>query len=121
MSDTAADHGRVNPQVLPAELLDDVAGVLGTEVTVLGRLPGGVNGGALRVQLAGRETAVLKALPRTQAAQLDETLRAQRVVQHMRRRGYSTPAWLGVGETTTHVWHVSCVPHSGVAAVIGQS
>ena len=37
---------------------------------------------------------------------LDETLRAQRVVEHMRRRGYPTPAWLGVGATATHVWHL---------------
>jgi hypothetical protein len=33
-------------------------------------------------------------------------LRAQRVVEHMRRRGYPTPAWLGVGATATHVWHL---------------
>jgi serine/threonine protein kinase len=45
-------------------------------------------------------------VPRAHANQLDETLRAQRVVEHMRRRGYPTPAWLGVGATATHVWHL---------------
>ena len=33
-------------------------------------------------------------------------MRAQRVVEHMRRRGYPTPAWLAVGATATHVWHL---------------
>jgi hypothetical protein len=33
-------------------------------------------------------------------------LRAQRVVEHMRGRGYPTPAWLGVGATATHAWHL---------------
>jgi hypothetical protein len=28
------------------------------------------------------------------------------VVEHMRRRGYPTPAWLAVGATATHVWHL---------------
>ena len=53
------------PEELPAEVLDDVASVVGSEVTLLSRLPagahelfgaaapGGVNGGAMRVQLAG--------------------------------------------------------------------
>src|SRR3954463_15709316 len=91
---------------LPAEVLDDVASVVGAEVTLLGRLPGGVNGGTMRVQLAGRANAVLKAVPRAHPHHLDETLRAQRVVEHMRRRGYPTPAWLGVGATATHVWHL---------------
>ena len=91
---------------LPAEVLDDVASVVGAEVTLLSRLPGGVNGGAVRVQLAGRATAVLKAVPRAHPGHLDETLRAQRVVEHMRSRGYPTPAWLGVGATATHVWHL---------------
>jgi aminoglycoside phosphotransferase (APT) family kinase protein len=107
---------------LPAEVLDDVARVVGAEVTLLSRLPGG-NGGVMRVQLAGRANAVLKAVPRAHPAarasarplidwglpvpnHLDETLRTQRVVEHMRRRGYPTPAWLGVGATTTHVWHL---------------
>ena len=107
-----------HPEELPAEVLDDVASVVGAEVTLLSRLPagahelfgaavpGGVNGGAMRVQLAGRANAVLKAAPRAHSNHLDETLRAQRVVEHMRRRGYPTPAWLGVGATATHVWHL---------------
>jgi aminoglycoside phosphotransferase (APT) family kinase protein len=95
-----------HPEGLPAEVLDDVASVVGAEVTLLSRLPGGVNGGAMRVQLAGGANAVLKAVPRAHPNHLDETLRAQRVVEHMRRRGYPTPAWLGVGATATHVWHL---------------
>jgi aminoglycoside phosphotransferase (APT) family kinase protein len=95
-----------HPEELPAEVLDDVASVVGAEVTLLSRLPGGVNRGAMRVQLAGRANAVLKAVPRAHPNHLDETLRAQRVVEHMRRRGYPTPAWLGVGATATHVWHL---------------
>ena len=91
---------------LPAEVLNDVAGVVGAEVTLLSRLPGGVNVGGMRVQVVGRADAVLKAVPRTHPNHLDETLRAQRVVEHMRRRGYPTPAWLGVGATATHVWHL---------------
>ena len=94
------------PDELPAEVLDDVASVVGAEVTRLSRLPRGVNAGAVRVRLAGRADAVLKAVPRTHPNQLDETLRAQRVVEHMRSRGYPTPAWLGVGATATHVWHL---------------
>ena len=92
--------------VLPAAVLDDVASVVGAQVTLLSRLPGGVNGGAMRVQLAGGANAVLKAVPRAHPNHLDETLRAQRVVGHMRRHGYPTPAWLGVGATATHVWHL---------------
>ena len=95
-----------HPEELPAEVLADVASVVGAEVTLLSRLPGGVNGGAMRVQLAGRADAVLKAVPRAHPNHLDETLRAQRVVEHMRGRGYPTPAWLGVGATATHVWHL---------------
>src|SRR6202020_2381616 len=76
------------------------------EVTLLSRLPGGDHVGAMRVQLAGRADAVLKAEPRAHPNHLDETLRAQRVVEHMRRRGYPTPAWLGVGAPATHVWHL---------------
>jgi hypothetical protein len=95
-----------HPEELPAEVLDDVAGVVGAEVTLVSRLSGGVNGGATRVQVAGRAHAVLKAVPRAHPNHLDETLRAQRVVEHMRRRGYPTPAWLGVGATATHVWHL---------------
>ncbi len=96
-----------HPEAPPAEVLDDVARVVGAAVTLLSRLPGGVNGGAVRVRLAGGATAVLKAVPRAHPNHLDETLRAQRVVEHMRRRGYPTPAWLGVGATATHVWHLT--------------
>ena len=95
-----------HPEELPAEVLEDVVGVVGAEVTLLRRLSGGVNAGAMRVQLAGRADAVLTAVPRTHPDHLDETLRAQRVVEHMRGRGYPTPAWLGVGATATHVWHL---------------
>jgi hypothetical protein len=95
-----------HPEEMPAEVLADVASVAGAQVTVLGRLPGGVNGDVMRVQLAGRAHAVLKAVPRAHPSQLDETLRAQRVAGHMRRRGYPTPAWLAVGATATHVWHL---------------
>jgi hypothetical protein len=45
-------------------------------------------------------------VPRAHPTHLDETLRAQRVVEHMRRCGYPTPAWLGAGATATHVWHL---------------
>ncbi|HEY6746138.1 MAG TPA: aminoglycoside phosphotransferase family protein [Mycobacteriales bacterium] len=99
-------HGTYPEELPPAAVLDDVASVVGAAVTLLGRLPGGVNAGAVRVQLAGRASAVLKAVPRAHANHLDEMLRAQRVVEHMRGRGYPTPAWLGVGATATHVWHL---------------
>jgi aminoglycoside phosphotransferase (APT) family kinase protein len=95
-----------HPEELPAEVLADVATVVGAEVTLLSRLAGGFNAGAVRVQLAGRANAVLKAELRAHPNHLDETLRAQRVVEHMRRRGYPTPAWLAVGATATHVWHL---------------
>jgi hypothetical protein len=95
-----------HPEELPAEVLADVASVVGAEVTLLSRLPGGHHVGALRVQLAGRSNAVLKAVPRAHLDYLDSWLRAQRVVEHMRRRGYPTPAWLGVGATATHAWHL---------------
>lgn len=91
---------------VPAEVLDDVARVVGEEVTLLGRLPGGLHVGAMRVQLAAGANAVLKVVPRAHSRHLDEVLRAQRVVEHMRKRGYPTPAWLGVGATATHVWHL---------------
>ncbi|WP_419706296.1 phosphotransferase family protein [Promicromonospora sp. NFX87] len=95
-----------HPEEIPAEVLSDVASAIGAEVTLLSRLIGGVNGGAVRVQLAGSADAVLKAEPLAHPDHLDETLRAQRVVEHMRRRGYPTPAWLAVGATATHVWHL---------------
>ncbi|MCP2265986.1 phosphotransferase [Promicromonospora thailandica] len=95
-----------HPDEPPANVLDDVARTVGAEATLLGRLPGGINGGAVRVQLAGRADAVLKVAPRAHPRHLDETLRARRVVEHMRGRGYPTPVWLGVGATATHVWQV---------------
>jgi hypothetical protein len=95
-----------HPDELPPGVLADVASVAGAEVTVLSRLPGGLHVGAVRVQLAGRADAVLKTVPRAHPGHLDETLRAQRVAEHMRRRGYPTPAWLAVGATATHVWHL---------------
>jgi hypothetical protein len=110
-----------HPEELPAEVLDDVAIVVGAEVTLLSRLPGGVNAGAMRVQLAGRANAVLKAVPRAHPNHLDETLRAQRVVAHMRRRGYPTPAWLGVGATATHVWHLMDFVDAAPAPELTQS
>ncbi|MFI5692852.1 phosphotransferase family protein [Kribbella sp. NPDC051586] len=91
---------------LPTDVLADVAGVVGAEVTLLSRLPGGFDVGAVRVQLAGRADAVLKAWPRARPNQLDESLRTQRIVERMRGRGYPTPAWLGVGATATHIWHL---------------
>jgi hypothetical protein len=95
-----------HPKELPIEVLDDVSNVVGAEVTLLGRLPGGFDVGAIRVQLDGGASAVLKAWPRTRPNQLDEAVRTQRVVEHMRRRGYPTPAYLGVGATATHIWHL---------------
>jgi phosphotransferase family enzyme len=108
MSDDEAlpGHAAPDPVPLPGEVLDDVAGVVGAEITVLGRLPGGLDVGAMRVQLATGANAVLKAWPRVGPNQLDESLRTQRIVGHMRGRGYPTPAWLGVGGTATHVWHL---------------
>lgn len=108
MFDDEALPGHAAPDrvELPGEVLDDVANVVGAEVTVLGRLPGGLDVGAVRVQLAGEANAVLKAWPRARASQLDESLRTQRIVGHMRGRGYPTPAWLGVGSTATRVWHL---------------
>lgn len=106
MNDTAANLSPVNPGKLPAGLLDDVTRVVGAEATLLGRLAGGLDVGAMRVQLGGQKSAVLKAWPRVRPTQLDEALRTQRVVQDMRRRGYPTPACLGVGATAAHVWHL---------------
>jgi len=99
----------MNPGATPGELagvLDDVTRVVGSDVTLLSRLPGGVNAGAMRVQVTGRADAVLKAERRAHPSHLDETLRAQRIVGHMRNHGYPTPAWLAVGATPTHIWHL---------------
>jgi len=106
MSHSAVDLGPVHPETLPAEVLNDVAGAVGTEVTLLGRLTGGFDVGAIRVRLAGRATAVLKAWPHVRPNQLEEALRTQRVIETMRGQGYPTPACLGVGATATHVWHL---------------
>jgi hypothetical protein len=95
-----------HPEALPNEVLNDVASVVGAEVMLLSRLPGGFDVGAMRVQLAGGANAVLKAWPRVRPNQLDEALRTRRIVEHMRGRGYPTPACLGVGATATHVWHL---------------
>jgi len=97
---------KTHPEELPAEVMDDVARVVGEEITLLNRLPGGFDVGAMRVQLAGWTPAVLKAWPQTRPSQLDEALRTQRVAKHMRQHGYPTPAYLGVGATATHVWHL---------------
>ncbi|GAA1843973.1 phosphotransferase [Microlunatus capsulatus] len=99
-------HPRPDLGDLPGEVLADVARAVGTRVTPLLRLPGGANGGTVRVRLAGGTEAALKTAPRTHAGQLDETLRARRVVEHMRGHGYPTPAWLGTGATAAHVWHL---------------
>jgi aminoglycoside phosphotransferase (APT) family kinase protein len=93
--------------VLPPSVLADVADIVGGEITILDRLAGGINAGAMRVQLHGSANAVLKVEPWTHANQFNEILRAQRIVQHMRGCGYPTPAWLGVGITATHVWHLT--------------
>jgi aminoglycoside phosphotransferase (APT) family kinase protein len=106
VSKRAADLGLVHPGQLPREILDDVAGVVGANVTVVGRLPGGLDVGAILVRLDGRVEAVLKLWVRVRADQPAEVLRAQRVVTHMRSRGYPTPACLGVGATTTYVWQL---------------
>ncbi|MFI9487855.1 phosphotransferase family protein [Promicromonospora sp. NPDC052451] len=75
----------------------------------------------MRVQLAGSTDAVLKAVPRAHPGHLDETLRAQRVVEHMRGRGYPTPAWLGAGATATHVWHLMDFVDAAPAAELTPS
>lgn len=107
-----------HPDELPAEVVADVARVVRAEVTLLDRLSGGVNGGATRVQLAGRADAVLKAVPLAHPDHLDETLRARRIAEHMRRHGYPTPAWLGAGATTTHVWHLTDFVDAAPASVL---
>jgi aminoglycoside phosphotransferase (APT) family kinase protein len=97
---------RAQPVELPADLLDDVADVVGAEVTLLGRLSGGVNGDKVRVRLPDGADAVLKVVSRADPQDLEDALRAQRVAEHMRRCGYPTPAWLGVGATATHIWQL---------------
>jgi hypothetical protein len=93
---------------LPAEVLADLARVTGAEVAVLGRLAGGANAGAVRVELGGSARAVLKAEPRTGPGHLDGLLRARRVAEHMRGRGYPTPAGGGGGGAPApHAWHLT--------------
>src|ERR1044072_3650121 len=99
------NHG-TNLEEVPADVLGDVARVGGADVTLLTRLPGGANCGAMRVRFAGRPDAVLKAVPRAHPNHLDETLRAQRVIEHMRRRGYPTPASSRVGRAATEGWQL---------------
>ncbi|MGC4189624.1 MAG: aminoglycoside phosphotransferase family protein [Thermomicrobiales bacterium] len=81
-----------------------MSSVIGSKVTLLDRLPGGFDVGAIRIQVDGRADAVLKAWPQVRPNQVEEVLRTQSVVEHMRGRGYPTPAFLGVGATATHVW-----------------
>ena len=95
--------------VLPADVLDDVASVVGAQVTFLSRLAGGINAGAVRVQLGGRADAVLKAEPRAQPNHLDEMLRAQRVVEHMRRVRLSHP-----GLARSGGYSYSCMASDGL-------
>ena len=105
MEDGTANLSPVGPGELPAEVLDDVACAVGADVTLLGRLSGGLDVGAIQVQLDGQRSAVLKAWRRVRPNQVDEALRTQRVVDDMRRRGYARQACLGVGVRATHVWH----------------
>jgi hypothetical protein len=83
----------MNQGTTPEELtvvVDDVARVVGTEVTVVGRLPGGVHAGAIRVRPAGRADAVLTAEPPAHPHHRDERLRALRINQRRRRRDQRT-------------------------------
>lgn len=91
---------------LPAGVLEDVATVVGEEVRVIGRLPGGVNSGAVHVQWGVQTSAVVKVDLLTHTHGLDDTLRARRIVEHMRQHAYPTPAWRAVGTTDTHVWQL---------------
>ena len=50
--------------------------------------------------------AVLKVTLHEHINDVYSVSRARRIVDHMRGHGYPTPAWLGVGATPTHVWHV---------------
>jgi aminoglycoside phosphotransferase (APT) family kinase protein len=96
--------------------------VVGADITVVRRLPGGLNGGAVRVQAAGRGDAVLKAVPRAHPGHLEETERARRIAEHMRRAAaYPTPAWLAVGATATHVWQLTELVDAEPAAALTPS
>ncbi|WP_139977251.1 phosphotransferase [Nocardioides litoris] len=101
--------GRRGPGDLPddvLDVLDAVARAAGAQVSPVGRLPGGANAGVTRLRVAGAPDAVVKVEPRLRADHLDDLRRARRVVEHVRARGYPTPAWLAVGQTDTSVWHV---------------
>lgn len=98
--------------------------MLRAEVTVGARLPGGLNGGAVRVRVGGVD-AVLKAAPLAHPDDLAKALRARRIVDHARGHGYPTPAWLAVGATATHGWqvieHVDAAPVAELTpSLVGQ-
>jgi aminoglycoside phosphotransferase (APT) family kinase protein len=97
----------MRPDDVPSDVLRDVARACGAEVVPVSRLAGGVNGGAVRVRVPGRADAVLKVTPRTGRCEPEAAARARRVVDHMRRLGYPTPAWLGIGATEAHVWQLT--------------
>lgn len=105
-------HDRPGPDGLPAGLLADVGRAVGADITHLGRLTGGFDVGAEHVQVAGGPQAVLKAWPRTDPDdpatpdQMEAARRARRITEHMRGLGYPTPAWLDIGATDTHIWHL---------------
>ena len=92
---------------VPADVLAQVARAAGVGVRTSTRLPGGRNAGASRVEFEDGAVAVLKAEPRTHADRFGDVQRTRRIVEHLRTRGYPTPAWLAVGETTSHVWHLA--------------
>ncbi|MCM0619041.1 phosphotransferase [Nocardioides bruguierae] len=109
------------PDELPVGVLNDVAAVLGAGVTVRGRLRGGVNAGGLRVEVVGGGDAVLKVERLTHPGQFEGLVRARRIVERMRGRGYPTPAWLCVGSTDTHVWHLADFIDAAHAATLTPS
>ena len=57
------NHG-THPEELPAEVVDDVASVVGPR-SLLSRHPEALNGGAMRVQLAGRANSAQSSAPGT--------------------------------------------------------
>jgi hypothetical protein len=79
-----------HPEGLTAEVLDDVASAVGAEVTLLSRLPAGLHVGAMRVPVGRKGRCSAQNSARAHPGHLGETLRAQRVVEHMRGRGYPT-------------------------------
>ncbi|MHB1445954.1 MAG: phosphotransferase [Acidimicrobiales bacterium] len=96
-----------NPAALaPADVLAQLADIVGSRAVVLGPLAGGYQGGAVLVELGGGTRAVLKAMPWAHPDHLAGIQRAGRVVEHMRAMGYPTPNWLGIGATASHVWYL---------------